>query len=572
VIEDALRDEERPTLSSPRLLLRLARYCAARRLTVAAALGACAVETAFYWLVPLSFRSLIDTALTTRDERHFVTVLGVLVAGACLASLASLQRGRLFAHLQSQVLSDIRFELFNKVQTLAPSFFTSARAGEVLARFSHDIAAVDNTLSMAVTWGLLPGLDSFVGTLVLFVLDWRLALAAVLVWPWCALIPARVAPRAAVASYVRKQKDADMLAMVQQSIAGHAVVKAYNLEEQETRDFLVRDAQLFATSVRVSVLKTLMEQAAGIGMLLLQVATLALGSWLAFRGAITIGTLAAFQALYLSVSNSLLYFLEFMRSLLPARAGMQRIDEFLDEPNALADAPDAPALATFQRAIEFRSISASYDGRLALDGVSLRIPCGSFTGIVGRSGSGKSTLLGLLLRFRDPDRGAVLVDGVDLRGVRQRSWRAQIGIVFQDNFLFNTSIRENIRLGSPHATDADVERAARAAEVHTFIAGLPRGYDTEVGEGGSRLSGGERQRIALARALVRNPRVLVLDEATSALDVATEAAIVRTLQHVARERTVIAVTHRLESVSGADQVFVVDGGHVSRTRRDAMLG
>ena len=555
--------EEQTTISSAGLLLRLARYCAARKLTVAAAIAACAVETAFYWLVPLSFRSLIDNVLTTRDERRFALVLTVLVAGAIVASLASLQRGRLFAHLQSQVLSDIRFQLFDKVQTLSASYFTSARAGEVLARFAHDLGAVDNTIAMAVTWGVLPGLDSCVGTIVLFVLDWRLALIAVLVWPWCALIPARIAPRAAAASYVRKAKDADMLAMVQQTIAGHAVIKAYNLEEQSTRDFFVRDADLFATSVRVSVLKTLMEQAAGVGMLLLQVTTLSFGAWLAFRGAITIGTLAAFQALYLSVSNSLLYFLEFMRSLLPARAGMQRIDEFLAEPVAVADAADAQPLAPFARAIEFRNVRMRYEDRNALEQLSLRIERGSFVGIVGRSGSGKSTLLSLLLRFRDPDAGQVLVDGVDLRTCRQRSWRAQIGIVFQDNFLFNTTIRENIRLGAPHATDAEVEAAARAAEVHPFIAGLPRGYDTEVGEGGSRLSGGERQRIALARALVRNPPILILDEATSALDTDTEAAIVRTLRRVARERTVISVTHRLASVAGADQIVALDGGRLA---------
>jgi ATP-binding cassette subfamily B protein len=563
IVDDDGQPAGRPTLTSAGLLLRLVQYCAARKTTLLVALCACAVETAFYWLVPLSFRSLIDNVLTTRDERRFAIVLSVLVGGAIMASLASLQRGRLFAHLQSQVLSDIRFQLFDKVQTLSAPFFTSARAGEVLARFSHDLGSVDNTLAMAVTWGLLPGLDSIVGTIVLFVLDWRLALLAVLVWPWCVLIPARIGPRAARASYDRKAKDAEMLAMVQQAIAGHAVIKAYNLEDHARRDFFIRDADLFATSVRVSVLKTLMEQAAGVGMLLLQVTTLSFGAWLAFRGTITIGTLAAFQALYLSVSNSLLYFLEFTRSLLPARAGMQRIDEFLAERVAVPDAPDAQPLPPFERAIEFRNVQMLYEGRSALHSLSLRIERGSFVGIVGRSGSGKSTLLSLLTRFRDPDVGQVLVDGVDLKTCRQRSWRAQIGIVFQENFLFDTTVRENIRLGSPRATDDEVEAAARAAEVHGFIAKLPRGYDTPVGEGGGRLSGGERQRIALARALVRNPRVLILDEATSALDVETEAAIVQTLQRVARDRTVISVTHRLASVAGASQIITLDSGRLA---------
>jgi len=276
----------------------------------------------------------------------------------------------------------------------------------------------------------------------------------------------------------------------------------------------------------------------------------------------TIGTLAAFQGLYLSVSNSLLYFLEFTRSLLPARAGMQRIDEFLGEAVAVPDAPGAAVLPPFEQAIEVRDATVLYDGRPALDAVSLRIDRGSFVGIVGRSGSGKTTLLNLLLRFRDPDRGSVTVDGRDLRTFTQRSWRAQIGVVFQDNFLFNTTIRENIRLGWPQASDADVEAAARAAEVHGVITGLPRGYDTDVGEGGGRLSGGERQRVALARALVRNPRILVLDEATSALDPETEAAIGVTLARVSRDRTVISVTHRLDSVARADRVFVLDGGRL----------
>lgn len=568
---DEADQTERPTLSSFGLLRRIARYCGARKAALATMLAACAVETAFYWLVPLSFRSLIDNMISSRDQRHFVTVLTVLVVGALIASAASLQRGRLFAHLQSQIVSDIRFQLFNKVQTLSPSFFTTSRAGDVLARFSHDIGAVDNTLATAVTWGLLPALDSCVGTVVLFVLDWRLALAAVLVWPWCMLMPARIAPRAAAASYLRKQKDAEMLDTVQQTIAGHAVIKAYNLEEHATRDFLVRDAGLFGTSVRVSLLKTLMEQAASVGIVLLQVGTLAFGAWLAYRGSMTIGTLAAFQALYLSVTNSLLYFLEFTRDLLPARAGMQRIDEFLDEPIAVADRPGAAALAPFEHAIECRDVDGVYGERLALAGLTLRIARGTFVGIVGRSGSGKTTLLNLLLRFRDPDAGAILVDGVDLRSCQQRSWRAQIGVVFQDNFLFNTTVRENIRLGSPQASDADVEAAARAAEVHTFIAGLPRGYDTVVGEGGGRLSGGERQRVALARALLRDPRILVLDEATSALDAETEAAIGRTLERVARERTVISVTHRLASITRADRIFVLDHGRLVEQDTHARL-
>jgi len=254
--------------------------------------------------------------------------------------------------------------------------------------------------------------------------------------------------------------------------------------------------------------------------------------------------------------------MEFTRSLLPARAGMQRIDQFLETGGALVDRAGAAPMAPFEKTIEFRRVSVAYGHRRAVDDLTLRVDRGSFVGIVGRSGSGKSTLLNLLLRMCDPSSGEILVDGVDLRAGQQRSWRAQIGIVFQENFLFNTSIRENIRLGRPSATDADVEAAAAAAEVHAFIASQPRGYDTEVGERGGQLSGGERQRVALARAIVRNPRILVLDEATSALDPETEAAITATLVRVARDRTVIAVTHRLTAVAHADRVFVLEHGRL----------
>ena len=562
---------EAAALTAIGLCRRLWSYCRARRAALAATLAACALETGFYWVVPLAFRSLVDNMAGSRDAQHFSRVLAVLVGGALVASIASLQRGRLYAHLHSQIVSDIRFQLFHKIQTLPASFFRDARTGQLLSRFSNDLGAVDQMLSMAVTWGLMPGLDSLVGTLVLFVLDWRLALVAALAWPWCALVPARIAPKASAAAYARKAHEADVLEAVEQAIAGEALVRAYNLEEHATRDFLVRDAGLFATSVRAAWYRSLMEQSATSGMLVLQVVTLALGASLAFRGAITIGTLAAFQALYLSVSNSLLYFTEFGRNLLPARAGLQRIDELLALPDDEGDRLEVGPLAPFERGIAVRHVSAAYDDRLVLHDVSLEIPRGAFIGIVGESGSGKSTLLRLLLRLQDPSGGSIDVDGTDLRACQQRSWRAQVGVVFQESFLFSGTIRDNIRLGEPRATDAEIEAAAQAAGAHAFVMRRPEGYDADAGERGVNLSGGERQRIALARALVRRPRLLVLDEATSALDPQTEAAIGRTLAELAGDRTIVSVTHRLASIVRADRIFVLQHGALVEDGRHADL-
>jgi ATP-binding cassette subfamily B protein len=268
----------------------------------------------------------------------------------------------------------------------------------------------------------------------------------------------------------------------------------------------------------VSVLGTIMDQAALSGILLLQVGTLAYGAYLAFQGWLTVGTLAGFLVLFVAVSNSLLYFTQYGRSLLPARAGMRRIRELLNRRPAIPDAENASPVAGLFSSIEFDNVHFQYDGAPVLSGISFRIERGMSVAIVGPSGSGKSTILNLLLRFYDPSRGAVRVDGRDLRAITQESWRAQIGLVFQESFLFRGTVRENISLEQPGCTQAAVLEAARQAGLDDFLSRLPSGLDTEAGERGGRFSGGERQRIALARALVCNPAVLSLDEATSALD------------------------------------------------------
>ena len=558
---------EPAALSVREFLLRLWQYCRSRKAAVALILVACAIETGFFWVVPLSFRALIDNALGPRDRQQLVLVLSVLAAGIVVASVASIQRGRLFAHLQTQIASDLRFQIFRKVQQVPSSYFTTVPSSEVTARAASDLAAVEAALASALSWGFMPALDAIAGTVVLFVLDWRLALIASLVWPWCVLVPARLAPAATTLSYDRRRREARTLAVIQQAVEGHAAVRAYNLEEHTAREFLVKDAELFATGVRVSFLLSLMDQAAMIGMLIVQVLVIGVGAWLAFSGSLTVGTLAAFQGLCLSVSTSLIYASQYSRDLLPARAGMRRIDEFLAQPGSLPDAPGARPAPAFAQAIELVDVTVTREGRTLLDHVSFRIPRGSFTAIVGHSGAGKSTLVSLLLRFDDPGTGVVLIDGADLRSLQQRTWRAQLGVVFQENFLFDTSVRENIRLGNPDASDAMVEEAARAAEIHEAIVRLPGGYDSPMGGGGRRFSGGERQRIALARAMVRDPAILLLDEAGSALDPQTDAAIVTTLRRIAGRRTVVSVTHRMESVASADQIIVMRRGRTAEIHR-----
>ena len=562
-------DLDRTAMSLRELLASLWAHCRSRKGAVALILIACAIETAYFWVVPLSFRSLIDNAVGPRDRQHLLAVLAMLFGGVAIASLASIQRGRLYAHLQSQIVSDIRFLIFRKVQQLPVSHFTTTPSAEVLARASSDLAAVEGALASSLSWGFMPALDALVGTIVLFVLDWRLALIAALIWPWCALVPARVGAAVTADSYQRRRRETRALAVLHQAIDGHATIRAYNLEEHSAREFIMRDADLFSTSVRVNFRLSLMDQGAKLGVLIVQVLVIGAGSWLAFNGSLSVGTLAAFQGLCLAVSTSLVHASEFSRDVFPARAGLRRIQEFLAHAADRPDAPDARVPAPFAHAIEFVDVTLIRDSRKLLDRVNLRIPRGSFTAIVGASGAGKSTLISLLLRFEDPNSGRVLVDGVDLQTMRQRDWRAQLGVVFQELFLFASTVGENIRLGRPEASDAMVEAAARAAEIHDAIVRLPERYDTPMGERGRKFSGGERQRIALARALLRDPAVLILDEAGSALDPQTDAAIAATLRRIAGARTVISVTHRMESIAGADQIVIMRGGRIEEIRRRA---
>lgn len=550
---------------------RIWQHARTRRAAVSVILVACALETALFWVVPLSFRSLVDNVLGPRDRRQLILVLSALSGGVIIASLAAIHRGRVYAHLQSQILSDIRFQLFRKVQQLPISYFKTTPAAEVLSCASSDLAAVEVALAASLSSGLMPAVDAVAGTVVLFVLDWRLGLIASLIWPWCAIVPARLAPAATTESYERRRREAQTLDALQQAIAGHSVVRAYNLEEHAVRDFLVKDGDLFATDVRVNFLLSLMDQGAMIGMLLLQVAVIGVGAWLAFTGSLTIGTLAAFQGLCLSVSTSLLNASQYSREVLPARASLRRIDEFLAQPVGIVDQPGARPAPPFSDAIDLVNLSLVRDGRTLLERFNLRIARGAFIGIVGASGAGKSTLVALLLRFEDPTGGRVVVDGADLRSIQQRSWRAQIGVVFQENFLFGSSVRENIRLGAPDASDAMVEQAARAAEIHEALVRLPRGYDTPMGDQGLGFSGGERQRIALARALVRDPAILILDEAGSGLDAQTDTAIAATLRKIAGRRTVISVTHRLDSIANADLIVVMRRGRLVESGTHAAL-
>lgn len=511
--------------------------------------------------IPMSVKFMIDRALLGHNQRMMLLILGALAASTLLISVTSLGRDYLYAKIVGRIVSSLRQRMFEHLQRLSMDFYARTEIGDVMSRFSNDISSVETGLAAGVAWGLQPVLDLVLSAVLVFSLEWRLATLGILLCPLCVLGPRLLAKRATAASVAKQEHESRIMSSLQETLMAPALVRAFNLQEPIVGRFRERNNLLFGASLRLGFLTSLMERSSSFGTLILQVVVMGISGYLAFRGTITIGTFASFQALFVSLSYSFMYLAQYTPNLINAGGGMIRIEEILNEKPKVSDAPEAAPLAPLGNAIELRDVTFGYKpDRPNLSHVNLRIRRGESVAFVGPSGSGKSTVLNLLLRFYDPDGGAVLFDGVDMRRAAQASLRAQTAVVFQESFLFNTTIRENIALARPDATDQEIVAAARAAEIHDFIASLPEGYDTIAGERGSRFSGGQRQRIAIARAVLKNPSILLLDEATSALDASSEHAINATLERIAHGRTMISVTHRLSSVVNMDRVFLLDHG------------
>ena len=520
------------------------------------------IESLYYAGLPFSFQYVIDVGLLGNDRRTLVLLVSGLAAGAVLIALLGFLRDYLYARLTARVLNDVRAAMFDHLQTLSLGFFTANRAGDILARFSTDISTIEKAAATVVSWVVMPGMDVLFSTVLLFTLNWKLALISLLVWPLTIAVPGVFARRLVEESSQRNVQEGAILSLLNENLTAQVVVKTFGLAEFSRSAFRARLHDVGSRVVRIGWLSGLVERSAYVGVMMLQVALLGLCAWMVQRGELTIGGLTSFQAIFLSMSYSLANAVQYFPTLAQTTASVRRIEQLLAHDPVVHDSGTQTVPTGFGE-IAFNDVSFGYkQTRRNLHGLTASIRHGGLVGVVGASGSGKSTLMALLLRLYDPDEGSITIDGADIRLFPLAGFHALFGYVPQESTLFDLSARENIRLGNPAATDADVEAAARAAEVHDAILQLPQGYDTPAGERGSQLSGGQRQRIALARALIRNPAIVILDEATSSLDPIAEAGIRATIERLRHGRTILSVTHQLNGIVNANRILVLKDGRL----------
>ena len=512
-------------------------------------------------VIPLLQKVILDDTILAHRRSQTVWIVILLVTGLA-GFITNYLRRSIGGKAAVEVQRDLQALVHRHVQHLDASRRDALRTGDIMSRATSDLTLIQMFLQqLGLAYGNVTLL--VVSLVIMIWLSPVLALVMALAVPLFLVVALRFRSRSFPASWMDQRYQAAVAGVVEEAVTGVRVVKAFGQERQEQDSLNETAAQLFRSRLRTARITARFVAHLDVIPGLTQLAILGLGGWLVMNQHISLGVFLAFSSFILQLVAPVRFLSGMLATSQQARAGAQRLRELLAVDSRVQDSPDAVVLHDAQGLIELDHVDFAYaDGELVLRDVSLRIRPGERVAIVGASGSGKSTLAMLLARFYDPSAGQVRLDGRDVRDYTLESLRASVGMVFEEGFLFSASVRDNIAFGRPDASDDDVEHAAVAAHAHGFIAGMPEGYHTVVGERGFTLSGGQRQRLALARAALTNPRVLVLDDATSAIDARTEHAIHASLGEVLTDRTTVLIAHRHSTLALADRVIVLDQGRI----------
>jgi ATP-binding cassette subfamily B protein len=560
---DAAKVEDWSWQRTARRVSTLARLAAPYKRRTILALLSLLAATATALAPPYLAKLAIDDGIRAKDL-HALTIIVSLFMVAGIANLATSAAQTYFTGWTGErILADLRNTLFRHLQRLSLGFYERNRAGVVISRLTNDVEALDQLVTDGVTTLVQSTLFLFGTSIILFVLDWRLALATLVVMPLMAIATALFRMRSARAYRAVRERLGLVTATLAEDISGMRVVQAFRRERANERRFREVNAHYRQANQQTVILNGLYFPFVDFLSAAATAIVLGYGGYLHFGGSLSIGTLFAF-ILYLSnFFDPIQQLSQLYNTFLAAVAALDKIMDVMDEEPEVRDNPGARELSRIEGHVRFEDVRFGYgDGPEVLHGIDLDVPAGTTVALVGHTGAGKSTIAKLLARFYDPREGRITIDGVDLRDVTQVSLRRQLGVVPQEGFLFAGTVRDNIAFGRPDASPAEVAAAAKAVGAHEFVLALEEGYETNLQERGTRLSLGQRQLVAFARALLADPRILILDEATSSVDIGTERRIEGALRTLLADRTAFVIAHRLSTIRDADLIVVLEYGQI----------